>query len=88
VAGVTLLIVSVWLRKNGRPYVYTLVPMIFVGLATVFAMLGVVRGYFAAFSEQWLLAMLGSLILALDLWVVGEGMRVLLADRAARPATS
>jgi carbon starvation protein len=88
VAGVTLLIVSVWLRQNGRPYVYTLVPMIFVGLATVFAMLGEVRGYFAAFSEQWLLAVLGSLILALDLWVVGEGMRVLLADRAARPATS
>jgi carbon starvation protein len=85
--GVTLLIVSVWLRQNGRPYVYTLVPMIFVGIATVFSMLGEVRGYFAAFSEQWLLAALGTLILALDLWVVGEGVRVLLSDRAQRPAT-
>jgi carbon starvation protein len=87
VAGVTLLIVSVWLRQNGLPYVYTLVPMIFVGIATVFSMLGEVRGYFAAFSEQWLLAALGTLILALDLWVVGEGVRVLLSDRAQRPAT-
>ena len=87
VAGVTLLIVSVWLRQNGRPYVYTLVPMIFVGLATVVSMLGEVRGYFAAFSEQWLLAILGSLILALDLWVIGEGTRVLMADRRARPAS-
>ncbi len=88
VAGVTLLIVSVWLRQNGRPYVYTLVPMIFVGIATVFSMLGEVRGYFGAFSEQWLLAVLGTVILALDLWVIGEGVRLLFRDRAARPAAA
>jgi carbon starvation protein len=81
VAGVTLLVVSVWLRRNGRPVVYTLVPMIFVGAATVVAMIGEVRGYFANFSEQWLLAIMGSLILVLDVWVIGEGFRVLLAER-------
>jgi carbon starvation protein len=81
VAGVTLLIVSVWLRQTGRPYVYTLVPMIFVALATVFSMLGEVRGYFEAFSERWLLAVLGSLILALDVWVILEGTRALFAER-------
>ena len=81
VAGVTLLIVSIWLRRNGRPYVYTLVPMIFVGAATIASMLGEVRGYFADFSEQWLLAVMGSVILVLDAWVILEGMRVLLTDR-------
>ncbi|MGH0030596.1 MAG: carbon starvation CstA family protein [Myxococcota bacterium] len=80
VAGVTLLIVSVWLRQQGRPYVYTLVPMIFVATATVFSMLGEVRGYFAAFGDQWLLAVMGSLILALDVWVIFEGLRVLRRD--------
>jgi carbon starvation protein len=80
VAGVTLLIVSVWLRQQGRAYVYTLVPMIFVGVATVFSMLGEVRGYFDAFSEQWLLAVMGSLILLLDVWVIFEGLRVLARD--------
>ena len=30
VAGVTLLVVSVWLRQRGRPAVYTLIPMIAV----------------------------------------------------------
>jgi carbon starvation protein len=79
VAGVTLLIVSVWQRRAGRPVAYTLVPMIFVGVATVASMLGEVRGYYAAFSEQWLLALMGTLILALDLWVVFEGLRVLVA---------
>ena len=84
VAGVTLLIVSVWLRQQGRAYVYTLVPMIFVGIATVFSMLGEVRGYFGAFSERWLLAVMGSIILVLDVWVIGEGVRVLVKDAPGR----
>jgi carbon starvation protein len=84
VAGVTLLIVSVWLRQNGRPYVYTLVPMIFVGVATVISMLGEVRGYFLDFSDRWLLAVMGSLILVLDVWVIFEGFRVLVSEGAER----
>jgi carbon starvation protein len=80
VAGVTLLVVSIWLRRSGRPFVYTLVPMIFVGAATVTAMLGELRGYFANFGDQWLLAIMGSLILLLDIWVIGEGVRVLLSE--------
>jgi hypothetical protein len=54
--------------------------MIFVGAATVTAMLGELRGYFASFGDQWLLASMGSLILLLDVWVIGEGVRVLLAE--------
>ncbi len=86
VAGVTLLVVSVWLRRQGKPVVYTLAPMVFVGVATVVAMLGEVRGYYENFQEQWLLAAMGSLILVLDVWVIGEGTRVLLADHAPRHA--
>jgi carbon starvation protein len=88
VAGLTLLVVSVWLRREGRPYAYTLIPMLFVGLATVASMLSEVRGYFAEFGERWLLAIAGSLILALDLWVVFEGLRVLVSDRARAPEPS
>jgi carbon starvation protein len=88
VAGVSLLVISVWLRQQGRAYIYTMVPMVFVGLATVVSMLGEVRGYFGAFSEQWLLAIMGSLILLLDLWVVFEGMRVLLTDASRQRAAS
>jgi carbon starvation protein len=79
VAGVTLLVVSVWLQRQGKPVVYTLAPMIFVGTATVFAMLGELRGYFV--DERWLLASVGSFILALDVWVVLEGARVLWSER-------
>ena len=85
VASVTLLIVSVWLQKLGRPIVYTLAPMLFVGAVTAIAMFGELQGYFANFNEQWLLAGIGSLILALDLWVVSEGLRMLARGRPHRP---
>ena len=73
----TLLVVSIWLRRNGRPFVYTLVPMILVAAVTITAMLGEVRGYFA--TQAWLLAGSGTLILACDVWVLFEGLRVLIA---------
>ncbi len=83
VAGVTLLVVSVWLQRTGRSAVYTLVPMVLVTSAAVWAMSVNVVGYFASFSEQWLLAVMGSIILVLDLWVILAGLRVLRNERPA-----
>ena len=80
VAGLTLLVVSVWLRKQGRPYLYTLIPMLFVAIATVFSMLGEIQGYYAHFSERWLLAIMGSVILAFEVWVILEGLKLLVRD--------
>ncbi len=83
-AALTLTVVSVWLRRAGRPYLYTLVPMVLVLVATVLAMLGEVRGHVA--SANWLLAGSASLILALSLWVVVDGVRMLRRPVAgARP---
>jgi carbon starvation protein len=81
VAGVTLLVVAVWLQRMGRPVATVLLPMLLVATATFFAMLGELRGYFA--DQNWLLATLGTVILALDVWVILEGMRTLFAARAA-----
>ena len=75
VAGATLLIVTIWLKQLGRSYVYTLIPMLFVGTATFFAMIGEVRNNLLAGS--WTLAAMGSTILILDVWVLLEGFRVL-----------
>jgi len=86
VAAITLLVVSVWLKKLGRPVVYTLVPMLFIGTATLLAMLGELRGYLADFSEQWLLAGAGSVILALDVWVLFAGLRMLSTKPEGQPA--
>ncbi|MHA7837946.1 MAG: carbon starvation CstA family protein [bacterium] len=77
VAGVTLLIVSIWLKRAGRPHVYTLVPMIAVAGVTAWAMVGNLIDYYADFQDLWLLSISGTLILALDLWILFEGLQVL-----------
>ena len=81
VAGVTLLVVSIWLQRQGRSAVYTLVPMLLVGAVTLWAMAGNVIGYFSNFEEAWLLAISGTIILALDVWILLEGGRVLFDGR-------
>ncbi len=83
VAGVTLLVVSIWLKRQGRPYVYTLVPMVAVATLTAWAMLGNLVDYYSDFEELWLLSLSGTLILALDVWILFEGLRVL---QHAQPA--
>jgi len=77
VAGVTLLIVSIWLKKNGRPYLYTLIPMVAISLVTAWAMVGNLFDYYARFEDLWLLAISGTIILALDIWILMEGFRTL-----------
>lgn len=81
VAGLTLLVVSIWLHRRGRPVVYTLVPMAFVAVATLAAMVGEARAHFA--SANWLLAGSSTLIGVLDVWILLEGLRILLAERRA-----
>ena len=77
VAGVTLLIVAVWLKRQGRQVAYVLVPMIGIGIVTVFAMLGNLVDYYTNFSELGLLAVVGSIVLVLDVWVILECVRAL-----------
>ena len=88
VASVTLLIVSIWLQRRGRPVVYTVIPMLAVGVVTAWAMLGNLVGYYGQFEELWLLALSGSLILALDLWIMLEGIAMLARERGRVPRAS
>ena len=45
-------------------------------------MTGNLLGYYADFESLWLLSLSGTLILALDIWILLEGFRVL---RDAKP---
>ena len=81
VAGVTLLVVTLWLQRLGRPIVYTLVPMLLIASATLVAMLGEVRGHVEAGNA--LLVITAGGILVLDLWILFEGLRLLARERAA-----
>lgn len=71
-AGITLLLVSVWLRRQGKPTLYTLLPLLFVGLVTILAMVAEIADYWA--SGRTLLLAMGVAILICDLWILGEGL--------------
>lgn len=81
-AGLSLLVITLLLWQMRRPFIYTLVPFIFVATMTAWAMLNNLVHYLAA--GNWLLLLLGGMIFALNIWLILEGvaaMRRLLIQR-------
>ncbi|ADI14145.1 carbon starvation CstA family protein [Truepera radiovictrix] len=66
-AGLTLLVITVFLRKLGRPTIYTLLPMVFLVVMTVMALF-IQLGTFWQ-QQNWLLVSMGTLILIAAIWV-------------------
>jgi len=71
-AGLTLLAVTIYLYRNRRPILYTLLPMLLVLSATISSMgIGV---YEAVKNQQWTVMIVGACILLLALWVLVEAI--------------
>jgi len=68
VAGLTLLVVTMYLWKTGRSVIYTLIPMVFLVLMTIASMVW----NFKAFADNPLLLILSAIILALSVWLLFE----------------
>ena len=69
-AGLALLVITLWLVKTKRPMIYTFLPMLFMMGVTLWAMVwNIVR--FAG-DRDWLLVTVASAIFILALWLVGE----------------
>ncbi len=69
-AGLALLVVSLYLRSLGRPTVFTVVPMSFMLLVTITALLFNLRTFWL--QGNWLLFGIAGLILGLALWLLVE----------------
>ncbi len=79
-AGISLLLITIWLKKQKRNYLVTLVPMIFLLLMTFWAMIQqVVFGWsgLGAADRNLFLFFLGSIILCFSLWILWEAFRSL-----------
>ncbi|KXS39848.1 carbon starvation protein A [Modicisalibacter tunisiensis] len=77
-AGITLMLVSVWLKRQGRPVVFTLAPMLFLLVMTLWAMGQQVIFTWSGFGDaprNLLLFSFGSLILVFTLWILLEASR-------------
>jgi carbon starvation protein len=75
-AGLSLLIITIYLfRKKGNTLV-TLLPMSFVLGVTLWAMVENLIEFISGSSPNYLLAGVGGLLLVLALWVLLEGILV------------
>ncbi len=81
-AGLTLLIVSLYLMRQGRPFLFTMIPMAFLLVMTTWAMIINLGTFFGA--EQWMLLVLGALIFILEIWLLLEGWAAIKRVRAGR----
>ncbi len=74
-AGLSLLVVSLYLRALGRASVYTAVPMAFMLVVTVSALLWSMWNFWN--QGNWLLLGIAGVILVLALWLVKEAMQTI-----------
>ena len=81
-AGLALLTLTVWLKKNNSPVVYTVIPMLFLLVMTVWAMILNLRQYFL--DGNVVLILFGALILGSSLWILVQGYRALNELRMAK----
>lgn len=83
-AGISFLLITIWLKRKGRNIIYTLVPMIFLLFMTLWAMIRQVGFEWSGLGHnnpQWLLFVLGAVIIGFTLWILLESIRSLWSGR-------
>jgi carbon starvation protein len=80
--GLTLLAVTVYLRQTGRNYWYTFVPMVFMMVVTMIAMVIDLQRYWG--QGNLLLTLVAASIFLLSIWLVIEAVVRFRADSVTR----
>jgi len=79
-AAISLLIVTIWLKRKGRNYIYTLLPLVFLLFMTLWAMVQQVFFEWSGAGEtdgNLLLFTFGAIILSFAIWIVLESIFLL-----------
>jgi carbon starvation protein len=71
-AGLALLVVTLYLLQRGKPWYYTGVPMIFMLISTLNAMISNVLQFFEKF--EWPLFFIGIFLIVLAFWLIVEAI--------------
>ena len=74
-AGLALLVITIYLARKRSPIIYTLIPMVFMIIMTGWAMLINLEEYLG--TSNWLLFSIGLLVFLLELWMIIESAVVL-----------
>jgi carbon starvation protein len=78
-AGISLLLISIWLKRKGINYMVTLIPMIFLMFMTLYAMFTQVFFQWAWYgsNSNMLLFVLGAIIFVFAIWIVITAIQAL-----------
>jgi len=78
-AGLSLLVITVYLIRKKVNYLYTLIPMLFMLIMTGWAMkINLVNFYN---QKNWLLMIVGSIIVFLEIWMIVETVILLMKNK-------
>ena len=73
--ALALLVITIWLAKKKIPIAYTLIPLLFMFFITFWAIFYNIEKSF--YESNYLLLLIGTIILILQLWILIEGLIVL-----------
>ncbi len=74
-AGLSLLVLSIYLFQKGRKIVFTLIPMVFLVVMTSIAMVISLSDFIR--SRNWVLSILSVFLLSFSLWIILEAINVI-----------
>ncbi|SDJ11004.1 carbon starvation CstA family protein [Natribacillus halophilus] len=82
-AGIALLLITIWLRRQGRNFLVTFIPMVFLLFMTLWAMISQVWGQWAWYGDEAniLLFVLGAIILIFAVWICLEAYLLFKNDK-------
>ncbi len=85
-AGLALLAVTLYLLRRGKPIVYTAVPMFFMLVSTMVAMVEKLGDFWRA--SDWLLLVTGGVLFVIAVWLSGEAIAAVRRYRNEAPVES
>ncbi|MDK2922356.1 MAG: carbon starvation protein [Desulfonauticus sp.] len=80
-AGLALLVITVYLVKKKIPTIYTVIPMVFMIAMTGWAMVLNLKKFYA--TQNWILVIIGGIIFLLEIWMIIEAF--LLVKKPSTP---
>ena len=87
-AGLGLLVITIYLARKKINIAYTVIPMIFMVIMTGWAMIINIGRYYS--SANWLLFCIGLIVFVLEIWMIIESIAVIktvYAKEEGLPAT-
>ncbi len=79
-AGLTLTLVTLYLKQRRLPTLYTAIPAVFVMTTTLIAMVGNLQRFYSGPEADTLLAVTGTILLGLGVWLLVETALALRRD--------